>query len=65
MARVGVLARLDLKWHRQNTSVIAVFHGDLDSGVDVALETIHRRPDMLLDVEQLAHAHVDLLPVTV
>jgi hypothetical protein len=56
-----VFASLDFKWDRQSSFALVVFHGNLYSSIDVSLEPIHGRPDVLFHVQKLVDAH-DRLP---
>lgn len=61
----AVLAGFDLKGYCEGSLALIILHGDLYSGVDVPFQTIHRRPDVLLDVKQLIDAHYDLFAIAI
>lgn len=62
---VGVFAGFDLEWDRQNTFIFAVEHRHLNGGINVTFQAIHRRPNVLLDVQEFCDSHIGFLPTPV
>jgi hypothetical protein len=54
------VARLELQRDNQISVALAVIACNLDCSVNIALESIHRRPYVLLHLKQLIDAQIDL-----
>ena len=59
-----VFAGLDLEWHGKSSLALVVLYKHLYGGVDVAFQSVHGRPYMLLHVQELVDAHDGLFPVS-
>ncbi len=58
MTLTCILARLDFEWDCEGLLFLSILHDDLNGGVNVPFQPIHRRPDMLLDIKKLVDAHL-------
>jgi hypothetical protein len=58
-----VLAGFDLEWNGQGPFALVILHGDLNGSIDIALQSVHWRPNMFLDIQKLVDAHSRLSAV--
>lgn len=64
MVFVDVLARLDFERNSKGSPIMSISNSDLNGGINVAFKAVHGRPDMLLDVQELADTHGALLVIS-
>lgn len=59
------LSSLQLKRNDKGSRFVFLATGDLDRGIDVALETIHRGPNVLFYLKQLVDAEIEFGAIAV
>lgn len=60
-----LVACLEFKGNNKVLVTLPIIAGNLHRGVNITLQTIHRRRDMLLDFEKLVNAQAHLRAISI